>query len=370
MPQENENEETFPSCPTLRLYSDRIFAQTFLMFSRGFIRLNWISLVLIYLVVIAGSMVRTTGSGMGCPDWPKCFGSWVPPVSSGQLPDNYRQIYGEKRVKKVEKFAKFLTSIGLKETAEKIRKDPSTYEELPFNAGKTWMEYINRLAGFLCGNAVLAVFLWTLIKYRRNRKVLLLTTVNLVLLVIQAWFGSIVVATNLVPWTITVHMFVALVIIALQLLIIRQISPAGNAAPLSKAMKALVLIVFLITAYQMFLGTQVREYIDVLTKQGLGRETWTDRLGLAFLIHRSFSWLVLVLMTVMLFMNRRREKHRSIYAAYIVLAVELLSGVLLAYADMPGLVQVSHLLFASVLFGVLFMLVLPARRTLQPAVPD
>jgi heme a synthase len=157
-------------------------------------------------------------------------------------------------------------------------------------------------------------------------------------------------------------MFLALVIIALQLLIIRKVSPVQQ-QPMhfSRNMKWLILIVFLITAYQMFLGTQVREYIDALTKQGLGRDSWADNFGMAFFIHRSFSWLVLVMMTVMLWLNQRQKGHESVYWAYGVLALELISGVCLAYADMPGLVQTSHLVFASVLFGVLLMQVMRGR---------
>lgn len=326
------------------------------MYSKGYIRLAWVGLVLVYLVIIAGSVVRTSGSGMGCPDWPKCFGKWIPPTNMQQLPDNYKQIYGEKRVKKVEKFARFLTSIGMAETAAKIKNDPATYEELPFNAGKTWTEYVNRLVGFLAGNAFLILFIWTVIRYRKDRKLLGLVALNLVVLMIEAWFGSIVVATNLVPWTITLHMFLALVIVALQLVIVRRISPVQRPQiQFSPTLKWMVIVVFLITAYQMFLGTQVREYIDELTKQGLGREAWSDKFGMSFFIHRSFSWLVLVLLTAMVWLNRKSGSHKSIYAAFVVLAIELISGVCLAYADMPGLVQVSHLLCASVLFGILFM---------------
>lgn len=333
------------------------------MFATSFIRLNWIALVLIYLIVIAGSVVRTTGSGMGCPDWPKCFGKWVPPTSEQQLPENYREIYGEKRVKKVEKFARFLTSIGMEETAEKIKKDPSVYEELPFNVGQTWTEYINRLVGFLAGNAVLLIFLWTLLRYRKDRKLLLIATINLLLLVVNAWFGSIVVATNLVPWTITVHLFLALAVIGTQFMLIRRVSPVQQRQMvMSPTLKRLVWVVFLITAYQMFLGTQVREYIDELTKEGLGRDAWSDRFGLEFFIHRSFSWAVLVLMAVMVWLNRKQNHLRSIYWAAGVLVLELVSGVCLAYANMPGLVQVSHLLFASVLFGILLMQLLRLRN--------
>ncbi|MDC1403980.1 COX15/CtaA family protein, partial [Crocinitomicaceae bacterium] len=115
-----------------------------MIFNRVFVKLHWISLVLILLVFVAGSVVRTSGSGMGCPDWPKCFGQWVPPTSEAQLPDNYRNPLLEKRIKKAERFVKLLNFLGLKETAEKLTNDPYLYQEDPFNARRTWTEYINR----------------------------------------------------------------------------------------------------------------------------------------------------------------------------------------------------------------------------------
>lgn len=324
-------------------------------FSKAFIRFNWLTLVLIYLVVIAGSFVRITGSGMGCPDWPKCFGQWVPPTTDENLPDNYKDIYSEKRAKKVAKFSNFLESLGMGKTADKLRNDKSLLIEQDFNGRKTWTEYANRLFGFLAGNGVLVVFLWIILKYRKE-KLFFLSFANLIILAVQAWFGSIVVATNLVPWTITVHMFLALVIICLQLLILRKISqPTGRALKVSKTIKTIVVLSFAITFIQMFLGTQVREFIDELTKQGLGREGWNDKMGMTFYIHRSFSWLVLVMLAVLAYLNFKSAQSKLLYSAFIILAIELLSGVLLAHFNMPGLVQVAHLLFATVIFGILFI---------------
>jgi cytochrome c oxidase assembly protein subunit 15 len=174
----------------------------------------------------------------------------------------------------------------------------------------------------------------------------------------QAWFGSIVVASNLVPWTITIHMLLALIIIALQIYFIREISPSQiKKLPQSKLELYLIWICLGVTFYQMFLGTQVREAIDELTTAGIQRENWTTELGLMFYIHRSFSWLVLVLLAVIAWKNEKRNKYISIRFVFFFLILELFSGVLLAHYDIPGLVQTSHLIFATIIFGILTMVV-------------
>lgn len=330
--------------------------------SGRFLKFQWVVLILIFLVVFAGSFVRMSGSGMGCPDWPKCFGKWVPPTELTELPEDYREAYLLKRQKKVEKFCKFLDKIGLDATAQKIKNDPSVYVEEAFNARKTWIEYINRLAGFLAGNAMLLGFGWLLLYYRK-RKWLLLTALNLVLMGIEAWFGSIVVATNLVPWTITVHLFLALVIIGLQLYLIHELTNKKRLdLPQQKSFSVLSWLILLITFYQMFLGTQVREAIDALVKKGYSRAEWIEQLGMPFFIHRSFSWLVLILLTYLFWQNRKVWHYGRINVAFYVLSLELITGVALAYADMPGLVQTAHLVFATVLLSVLLLMRFDAYR--------
>ena len=133
----------------------------------------------------------------------------------------------------------------------------------------------------------------------------------------------------------------------------------------SKVIKVLLWVCFAITFYQMFLGTQVREGIDELTKMGIGREDWTNELGLPFYIHRSFSWGVLILLAIMAWLNEKQVKSKEIRWLFGLLLVELLSGVLLAHADVPGLVQTSHLIFASIIFGMLTLLVFRTKLANQ-----
>lgn len=334
-------------------------------FSKAFIRWNWIALVFIYLIFAAGSLVRITGSGMGCPDWPKCFGEWIPPTDASALPADYKESYSEKREKKIQKFSNLLESLGFTDTAEKLRNDPTLMIEEDFNVRKTWTEYANRLVGFIAGNMLLIAFLWMLLFYRK-RKLILIALFNLILMGFQGWFGSIVVASNLVPWTITVHMFVGLLIVGIQIYMIRQISPSQRVnLPQTKVMRILIWVVFAITFYQMFLGTQVREEIDALVKQGYSREQWLLTVGWPFYVHRSFSWLVLGVLGWMAWKNEKSTQYKPIRWIAILLVLELITGVLLAHVDMPGIVQTSHLIFASVMFGILTMLLFRSKSVTE-----
>ena len=172
-----------------------------------------ISLFLLYILILAGGVVRCTGSGMGCPDWPKCFGMYIPPTSVDQLPENYEKIFVEGRIKKNERLSSVLSFFGLNKLSEKIKSDPEIKKGESFNVFKTWTEYINRLIGALVGLSLLFVFLCSIFLKPLNRKLILLSFLSLVLVFFQAWVGSIVVSTNLLSGLITFHVIVALLII-------------------------------------------------------------------------------------------------------------------------------------------------------------
>lgn len=113
--------------------------------------LTLVTVIAVYLLILAGGIVRSTGSGMGCPDWPKCFGQWVPPTSADELPEDYQDFYAEYRHQKNIKFAKYLDFFGYSEIGRAILEDESIKEEAAFNASKTWTEYLNRLLGAIVG---------------------------------------------------------------------------------------------------------------------------------------------------------------------------------------------------------------------------
>ncbi|NJO01925.1 MAG: hypothetical protein HC880_09745 [Bacteroidia bacterium] len=132
------------------------------MYTLIFRRLGISTLLFIYLLILAGGIVRSTGSGMGCPDWPKCFGQWIPPTEASELPTDYKDVYANQRRQKNLRLADYLDKIGFYNLSHQLRYDRSMYEEADFNVYKTWTEYINRLLGVLVGFLILLMAAFSL----------------------------------------------------------------------------------------------------------------------------------------------------------------------------------------------------------------
>lgn len=307
---------------------------------RIFRKLGVTTIVAVYFLIVVGGIVRTTGSGMGCPDWPKCFGSWIPPTEVSQLPKNYK-----------EKF-----KIQGKEIAD-------------FNAVKTWTEYINRLVGVLIGLFVFATFIASFTYWKVDRSIVFLSFASVLLVGFQGWIGAKVVASDLAVSLITIHMVLALVIVFLLIYtIIRGFKVVWKTTPVEnkKRINQILIIGLVLSFIQVVLGTQVREAIDLIAKT-MGesqRGLWVENVGMKFIIHRSFSWLVFLIHVYLVYLLYTQIKERNHFVfkytiyLFLIIVSEVVTGVAMAYFGIPAFLQPIHLLLGSLVLGIQFFLLL------------
>jgi heme a synthase len=327
------------------------------------IRLTTLTLVLVYLVILAGAVVRATGSGMGCPDWPKCFGQLIPPTDSTSLPPDYKQIYVEKRMAKNTRMAGVLHFFGAHKLADKILNDPRINEELDFNATKAWIEYVNRLFGVALGFAQFALLIAAWLYRKTDRNIFGLALLAFLLTLAEGWLGSLVVSTNLLPGTITLHMFLALGILALMtgILVRLKNTQAENKFPLIKNVLRLAILFSLV---QIYLGTQVREQVDDISTRIDDRSLWMGELGSWFEVHRILALLVLLLNGYLFFYLKKAppELKRPVNWLVLLIGAEVAAGIILSYFSLPVIVQPVHLMLAVFMFGVQVQLLLKVKR--------
>ena len=334
---------------------------------KRFINVNRITIFVLFLVIIAGGVVRSTGSGMGCPDWPKCFNRIIPPTDVSQLPAGYEQHYIDGRVKKNERFAKIVNFFGYPDLANKILHDESILEHEEFNVAKTWTEYVNRLVGVLAGFALLFTAVYSFVYVKTKSSITVWSVLNVLFVIVQAWLGSIVVSTNLMPWIITIHMLLALLIVGVSIYTFYLATTLRNRTILvnykSTGLKTLAIVSLIIMLIQVVYGTEVREIIDHLNADGVPRESWIDSIGINYTIHRFLAYLTLAISVIFFFLVKNRFNKSSIqskYAWYVLILVllQMLSGIILARFAVPAFVQTTHLVVASLFFGAQYYLML------------
>jgi cytochrome c oxidase assembly protein subunit 15 len=287
---------------------------------------------------------------MGCPDWPKCFGRWVPPTEASQLPANYKEIYGARLKGEVE-----------------------------FNPVKTWIEYVNRLLGAFTGVMIFLTLLASIPFLKTgNKQIFYFSLAAFVLTGFQGWLGAKVVSFELMPVVVTLHMLLAIVIVFVLLYLYTWSGYAGNVLKLNagseNVLNGIGLVVMALSLFQILLGTQVREAIDeVVVKLGYqARAEWIDELGLNFYIHRSFS--IVVFVANVFWSNKiLKSGNRDTVAGKIarvclwILILEIATGILMAYFGVPSFAQPMHLTFAILLIGLQFVvwLVVNGKRYLK-----
>jgi cytochrome c oxidase assembly protein subunit 15 len=330
---------------------------------RVFRPLTILTLVFTLLVILAGSVVRTTESGMGCPDWPKCFGYYIPPTHPDQVNFHPNQSY-TKGMMVIVNDTLWRATVPFKSgeffSREHWEKYPK-HDYAEFYVQKTWIEYINRLLGALLGVLVLGCFV-TSFSQAKPKKALVFWSFSLVVLTgFQGWLGALVVSSNLAPVKITIHMFAALLLLAIIIWIVEISCRSENKIVSQKSpdvlLKPLVIVSLIFTLIQVYLGTQVRESIDLIAESlnHEQRNLWIEMLPSTFVIHRALSLLVLAVNAFVLIrahdqINKSIRKNAQL-AGILVLA-EIVVGFSFMMFDMPKFLQPTHLMLACLLFAV------------------
>lgn len=312
----------------------------------------------VLLLIFVGATVRATGSGLGCPDWPFCYGCWVPPTSVEDIDFNKLDL---------EKFRKKAAALG---------RDPASITpesiKAEFNPVATWIEYINRLTSLPVGLSVLALFLASFGEGRRGRKgVTVAATLALLLVLANAWLGARVVLSGLKPGIITLHMVLA--ILLLWVLVYGAWRGCAQPwtlefrGPQKKVMLATAVALLGLVIAEGILGSQVREMTDELAKLHAGqrREEWVQELEqtLVYICHRSFSWLVLGAALWFFRQARRTLAQGARWLEYSIVALvlaQMVLGLVLSHIGILRWAQILHIGLSSLLVSGLFLWILGA----------
>jgi heme a synthase len=283
---------------------------------------RWVlaTFILTFLVIIAGGVVRTTQSGMGCPDWPKCFGRWIPPVNASQLPPD---------------FEKYLKKQDIDHT---------------FNVWHTWIEYINRLLGALLGLFGIIQAALLFFKRKEQRKSFRLALAFLIVVILTGLFGAIVVKFNLAHLSISVHLLFALLLVQLQAALLLSLRQHLFSIAVPRQVRSLLVALLCVLLAQGVVGTLVRMYVDDVSRalHYEQRETWLADFPVSFIIHRSFSWFVLLFTGFVVWKGKALPALRNkLYFLSALVLLNMLAGIILFYAGMPAIAQPIHLLLAT-----------------------
>ncbi|MBU1320506.1 MAG: COX15/CtaA family protein [candidate division Zixibacteria bacterium] len=297
---------------------------------KGFLRLSFITTAATYLLIFIGSLVRVSGAGLGCPDWPKCFGKWIPPVSAMELPHDI---------------------------------DPSL-----FNFTLAWIEYFNRLCGVAVGFLILATAIMAVIHYRKVPKIVYPSIIAALLVAFQGWQGGEVVASDLQPIIVSVHMGLAFIIVSLMIYVTQQAfyvenPDASKGASYPAKSHIWIGIVWLVTITQIIVGTQVRSAIEVIEENFplLNAAEILQRVEGITLMHTAVGLLTMALVWLVGSRILRGSKNpspiisKTIRGMMILSIVQIMIGLSLMLVGVPALMQVFHLWAASLLVGMLLL---------------
>jgi len=291
---------------------------------------SYITILFTYLLIFIGGLVRVSGAGMGCPDWPKCFDRWIPPTNVEQLPDHI---------------------------------DPAL-----FNIVLAWIEYCNRLFGAFVGLLITVTMFLALKHHHSNLKIKFAVVSAFILTLVQGWLGSVLVHTVLNPITITLHLIFALIIVLLliygsQTSYYLQFPNSEKQSNYRTDLKTHFLFLLGILIIEIILGTEIRGGLEMIRKENpiVDSQFLLDMLGPFKYAHTIFGILIALISSYLWYQLTIKEKKASslikVTSTLIVFLVysQIFLGEILVFFDVIPLLQLFHLWFASLIVGLVMI---------------
>ena len=198
-----------------------------------FQKLNWVLVFMTFDLIVFGAFTRLSDSGLGCPDWPGCYGASNPFHALGEI-------------------------------AQAEAAMPSG----PVTVIKAWIEMIHRYLAMTVGALILVQVGVAFSKLKSLGRSPLFYSLGLLLLVcVQGAFGAWTVTLKLQPIIVTIHLMLALFLLAC-LTVYAQQPWEQNASVRTLRIRPLpaqlILIAFVVLSIQIFLGAWVSTNYAVL----------------------------------------------------------------------------------------------------------
>jgi protoheme IX farnesyltransferase len=275
--------------------------------SAAFRRLALGSAVMTYVLVVIGALVRGTGSGMGCPDWPLCQGALVP----------------------------------------------------PFGDTAAWVEWIHRDVAAIVGLLVFALTVIAIARYRRQLSIVAPAVAALLLTGFQAYLGKVTVDTSNAGAWVTAHLSTALALLGLLTFIaVRARYPARLPSRGASQRLTLLLAFVAAAAYALMLfGSNVTEtnaalvypdwpFFNGQLLPSFSSNSTAAGMQMAQFLHRVIAALVgLIVLGAAVYIWRRvrrsRRGDRPVPGGEAVLALVATSAALYAVQVVVGALQIT-----------------------------
>jgi heme a synthase len=287
-----------------------------------------VSTILSYLLIFVGGLVRVSGSGMGCPDWPRCFGRWIPPTNVDQI--------------------------------------PSYIDPTAFNIVLAWIEYGNRSLGVLVGFSIIVLNIIAIYYFRKEAKLFISAILSLILVLANGALGAIVVSSVLNPFLVSLHMILALMLVSVlsyaciesyKLIHVEKFKNLEGNKTLSNSLIIFWILIFV----EILLGTGIRTNLELVSIENplLSKGELLNALD-SYKYFHSFLGFTLLFLSIYIYV---KLKNNSLYIVKFLgifilgmIIIQIFLGEMMVFFELPQLTRLFHTWGSSWLVGVIIIL--------------